>query len=73
MKGSLGNRKDQGRNLKPAPPFFPDTSLNQPALLQVICIDADGGFRKLATLLEQPFDVLAEKVRFKEPNDRSTT
>jgi len=46
---------------------------NQPALLQVVCIDADGGFGKLATILEQTLDALAEKVRFKEPTERSTT
>lgn len=39
--------------------------LDQPALLQILCINADGGFRKLSTLLEQPLDVLADEVGFK--------
>lgn len=46
MKSSLGNRNDQGRTQKPA--TAPNPSLNtfsdQPAFLQVVFIDADGGF-----------------------------
>lgn len=38
---------------------------DQPVFLQVIFIDTDGGFRKLATLLEQALDVLTDEVRFK--------
>jgi hypothetical protein len=35
---------------------------DQPAFLEVIFIDADGGFRKLATFLGQALDVFADEV-----------
>lgn len=38
---------------------------NQPAFLQILCIDTDAGFRKIAASLKQSLDILADEVGFK--------
>lgn len=38
---------------------------DQPAFLQVLCINADAGFRKIAASLKQSLDILADEVGFK--------
>ncbi len=37
---------------------------DQPTFLQVVRINADSGFQKLATLLEQTLDIFADEIGF---------